>query len=157
MSETPEEPAGPRRVIGTPSPAPAAIDVPAEPAEPPVSLDPPDLAHAKNAERLVAALFLLAFLAGCGFIAAYIGIEIGSATIPKGADAVVAAMRSNYALGTCLAIALLALGAGSIIWVRHLTPDIEIEEERHELESAPADRKAFQRDFAEGAAITQIT
>jgi ubiquinol-cytochrome c reductase iron-sulfur subunit len=157
MSETPEEPSGPRRVIGTPSPAPAAVDVPAEPAQPPVSLDPPDLAHAKNAERLVAALFVIAFLAGCGFIAAYIGLEVGNATLPKGANAVVAAMRSNYALGTALAVALLALGAGSIIWVRHLTPDIEIEEERHELESEPEQRKAFQHDFAEGAAITQIT
>jgi ubiquinol-cytochrome c reductase iron-sulfur subunit len=157
MSETPEEPAGPRRVIGTPSPAPLAVDVQAEPAEPPVSLDPSDPRHAKNAERVVAALFVLAFLAGCGFIAAYIGLEIGNATIPKGANAVVAAARSNYALGTTLAIALLALGTGSMIWVRHLTPNIEIEEERHDLQSKPADRQAFQHEFAEGAAITQIT
>jgi ubiquinol-cytochrome c reductase iron-sulfur subunit len=157
MSETPEEPTGPRRVIGTPSPAPLAVDVRSEPAEPPVSLDPPNPEHAKNAERLVAALFVLAFLAGCAFIAAFVGLEIGTATIPKGANAVVAAFRSNLALGSTLAIALLALGAGSMIWVRHLTPNIEIEEERHDLQSAPADRRGFQSDFAEGAAITQIT
>ena len=69
----------------------------------------------------------------------------------------VAAMRSNYALGAALAVALLALGTGSMIWVRHLTPDIEIEEERHDLPSAPADRAGFKRDFAEGAAISQVT
>jgi len=157
MSETPEEPLGPRRVIGTPSPAPKAVDTHAEPDQSAFSAEPEDTKHAKNAERVVAAFFVLAFLAGCGFIAAYIGLEIGQSTTPKGANAVVAAMRSNYALGTCLAIALLALGAGSLIWVRHLTPNIEIAEERHDLRSAKEDRASFKRDFAEGAAISQVT
>jgi ubiquinol-cytochrome c reductase iron-sulfur subunit len=157
MSETPEEPAGPHRVIGTPFPAPKAVDVAVEPTEPAFSAEPPTPQHAKNAERLVAALFILAFLAGVAFIWAFVAIEIGVSTIPKGANPVVAAMRSNYALGTTLSVALLALGAGSIIWVRHLTPNIEIEEERHDLPSQPQDRKAFSRDFAEGAAISQVT
>jgi len=157
MSETPEEPVGPRRVIGTPPPAPTAVDIAPEPSEPAFSAEPPAPRHAKNAERVAAALFVLAFLAGCGFIAAFISLEVGQATLPKGADTVVAAMRSNLALGTSLSVALLALGAGSIIWVRHLTPDIEIEEERHDLNSTPADRAAFQKEFAEGAAISQVT
>jgi ubiquinol-cytochrome c reductase iron-sulfur subunit len=157
MSETPEEPLGPRRVIGTPSTAPTAVDVAPQPTEAAFSAAPPAPRHAKNAERVAAALFVLAFLAGCGFIAAYVGLEVGQATLPKGANAVVAALRSNMALGTSLTVALLALGAGSIIWVRHLTPDIEIEEQRHDLNSAPADRAAFKKDFAEGAAISQIT
>jgi ubiquinol-cytochrome c reductase iron-sulfur subunit len=157
MSETPEEPVGPRRVIGTPSPAPKAVDVPAEPDRSAFSADPEDTRRAKNAERIVAALFVLAFLAGCGFIAAYVGLEVGQSTIPKGGDDVDAVLRSNYALGSALAVALLALGAGSIIWVRQLTPNIEIAEQRHDLASEPEDRKAFKRDFAEGAAISQIT
>jgi ubiquinol-cytochrome c reductase iron-sulfur subunit len=157
MTEFPEELSGPHRVIGTPSPAPTAVDVQAEPAAPPPVVDPPNAAHAKHAEQLVAVLFVLAFLAGCGFIAAFVGLEVGQATIPKGANAVVAALRSNLALGTSLAVALLALGTGSMIWVRHLTPDIEIAEERHDLSSEPADRKAFQHEFAEGAAISQVT
>src|SRR6201996_8359916 len=144
MSETPEEPAGPRRVIGTPSTAPQAVDVPVEPERPSFSADPENVKQAKNAERLVAALFVLAFIAGCGFIAAYVGLEVGSSTIPKGANDVVAVLRSNMALG-------------SMIWVRHLTPNIEIAEERHELRSEPEERKAFKREFAEGAAISQIT
>jgi ubiquinol-cytochrome c reductase iron-sulfur subunit len=147
--------------VGTPSPTPRAVDIeteePPSPVEAGDSLDPDNPAHAKRAERLVAALFVLAFLAGCGFIAAYVGIEVGSSSIPKGANDVVAVLRSNLALGTTLAIALLALGAGSIIWVRHLTPDIEIEEQRHDLRSQPEDRKEFQRTFAEGAAISQVT
>jgi len=157
MSETPEEPTGRRRVIGTPSTAPTAVDTAPEPTGPAFSAEPPAPRHAKNAERVAAALFVLAFLAGCGFIAAYVGLEVGNATIPNGANAVVAAMRSNLALGTSLTVALLALGAGSIIWVRHLTPDIEIEEERHDLQSTPAERAAFKQDFAEGAAISQVT
>jgi ubiquinol-cytochrome c reductase iron-sulfur subunit len=102
-------------------------------------------------------LFVIAFFAGVGFIAAYVGLEIGISTIPKGANPVVAVLRSNVALGTSLTIALLALGTGSLIWVRHLTPNIEIAEERHDLRSNPEDRKAFQREFAEGAAISQVT
>jgi ubiquinol-cytochrome c reductase iron-sulfur subunit len=104
----------------------------------------------------VAALFILAFLAGVGFLAAYVGLEIGPAA-PKGANDVVAVLRSNLALGTSLAVALLALGTGSIIWVRHLTPDIEIAEQRHELASPPQERREFQKMFAEGAAISQVT
>jgi ubiquinol-cytochrome c reductase iron-sulfur subunit len=157
MSETPEEPTGPRRVIGTPSPAPKAVDVRAEPSQPAFSAEPENERHAKNAERIVAVLFVIAFLAGVGFIAAYVGLEVGIGTIPKGANPVVAVLRSNLGLGTSLAVALLALGAGSLIWVRHLTPNIEIAEERHDLNSDPEDRKAFQREFAEGAAISQVT
>ena len=156
MSEI-EEPAGPRRVIGTPSPAPVAVDTEKAPETPPIVADPPDLRHAKNAERLVAALFILAFVAGCGFIAAFVGIEVGSANIPPGASAVTAAFRSNLALGLTLSVALLAIGAGSLIWVRHLTPDIEIVEERHDLASSPKDRAAFQETFAEGTAVSQVT
>ena len=77
---------------------------------------------------MVAALFTLAFLAGCGFIAAYIGLEVG------GLDST---LRSNLALGTSLAVALLALGFGALIWVRYIMPDVEMVEERHEMRSDP--------------------
>jgi ubiquinol-cytochrome c reductase iron-sulfur subunit len=149
--------AGPKRVIGTPSSAPRAVDAKAvEPQDAADYLptDPSDMHSAKVAERVAAACFVIAFVAGVGFLAAYIGLEVG----PNHAgNAVVAALRSNLALGTSLGVALLALGTGSMIWVRSLTPNIEIEEHRHELASEPEDRRAFQKDFAEGAAITQIT
>jgi ubiquinol-cytochrome c reductase iron-sulfur subunit len=153
MSEN-EEPVGPRRVIGTPAPAPVAVDTEKAPEKPPIVVDPPDIRRAKNAERLVAALFVLAFVAGCGFIAAFVGLEVGGGTSGNVVDAV---FRSNLALGLSLSVALLAIAAGSIIWVRHLTPDIEIEEERHALASSPQDRAAFQETFAEGTARSQIT
>jgi ubiquinol-cytochrome c reductase iron-sulfur subunit len=153
MSEI-EEPAGPRRVIGTPSPAPVAVDTEKAPEKPPIVADPPDMRRAKNAERLVAALFVLAFIAGCGFIAAFVGLEVGGGTSGNVVDAV---FRSNLALGLSLSVALLAIAAGTIIWVRDLTPDIEIEEERHDLASAPEDRAAFQETFVEGTAVSQVT
>ncbi|MBO0820442.1 MAG: (2Fe-2S)-binding protein, partial [Nocardiopsaceae bacterium] len=153
MSETPE---GPNRVIGTPPPAPASVDA-GEPPSERVSLDPPDPAAAKRAERMVALLFIIAFIAGCGFIAAYVGIEVGTAAIPHHANPIVAVLRSNLALGTSLSVALLALGAGCIIWVRHLTPHIESVEQRHEMSSAPSDRRAFKESFAEAAGISQLT
>jgi ubiquinol-cytochrome c reductase iron-sulfur subunit len=148
-----EAPAGPRRVIGTPSPAEARTLLGrsepdgGEVAPRELPADPPDLRKAKIAERVVAACFILAMLAGIGFIAAYIGLEVHSV------DAV---LRSNLALGTSLSIAFLALGIGATIWVRHLMPDVELTEARKPLASPVADRAAFQETFNEGADASQF-
>jgi ubiquinol-cytochrome c reductase iron-sulfur subunit len=103
--------------------------------------------HAKNAERVIAALFILAFISGCGFIAAYVGIEVHSV------DQV---LRSNLALGTSLSVTLLALAAGSLLWVRHVMPDVEIEEERHDMASTPQERAAFQDYAVEAGRASQV-
>ncbi len=103
--------------------------------------------HARNAERLVVFFFLLAFFAGCGFIAAYIGLGVYS--VDK-------SFRSNLALGVALSVTLLSLGMGALIWVRHLMPDVEFVEERHDLRSTDAERAAFQEYFEEGAAASQF-
>jgi ubiquinol-cytochrome c reductase iron-sulfur subunit len=162
MSEI-EDPGGHPRVIGTPSSAPAALDrIPGAdgnghgPAATAPSTDPEDMKRAKRVERLVAALFVLAFFAGVGFIAAYVGIELGPAAGPH-TDLVDEAFRSNLALGLSLSVALLALGTGSMLWVRHLTPNIEVVEHRHELRSEPEDRAKFEQLFKQGAATSQIT
>jgi ubiquinol-cytochrome c reductase iron-sulfur subunit len=162
MSSEIEEPSGPRRVIGTPSTAPAALDQTAgepAPGEAPDELAalpaaPEDPVHAKRIERIIAALFVLAFLAGCGLIAAYVGLEVGGNTSGNVVDAV---FRSNLALGLSLSVVLLSLGIGSMLWVRHLTPNIETVEYRHDLRSAPEDRAKFQEFFAKGAAVSQVT
>jgi ubiquinol-cytochrome c reductase iron-sulfur subunit len=155
----PEEPAdipaGPHRVIGTPSPAEARTllgerageEAGSRPAPQELPTDPPDLDKAKSAERLVAACFILSMLAGIGFIAAYIGLEVHSV------DAV---LRSNLALGLSMSVAFLGLAVGATIWVRHLMPNVEITEERHPMASSPADRKAFAETFAEGAEASQF-
>ena len=158
------EPVAPHRVIGTPPPAPrllgsgdgdtGAVAV-AERTED-ESHDPPDLERAKRVERIVAACFILAFIAGCGFIAAYLGLEVGTNRLGTGDNVVDAALRSNLALGTSLAVTLIALGLGALIWVRQLMPNVEIVEERHDLRSDQADRAAFEGTFKDGAEYSQF-
>ena len=164
-SEVIEVPVAPHRVIGTPPPSPPLLGFQAGDAEGtgrapaggavavaeqaeerlPAESDYPE--RAKHAEKFVAACFTLAFIAGCGFIAAYVGLEVHSV------DKV---LRSNLALGFSLSVALLALGVGAMVWVRQLMPDVEIVEERHDLRSSDADRAAFQEYFEEGAEASQF-
>ena len=156
-------PAAPHRVIGTPPPSPRLLgstvvaehgdagEVAETDGEPHLhGLSPDDprvIVHAKRVERIVAACFTFAFIAGCGFIAAYVGL--GVHTVDK-------TLRSNLALGTSLGLALAALGLGALLWVRHLMPDVEIVEERHELRSDSKDRQAFEQTFKEGTANSQF-
>jgi len=156
-------PAAPHRVIGTPPPSPrllgrgdgeAADQAPggggvavAEHAVEKLPTEPDYPEHAKNAEKIVVALFLLAFVAGCGFIAAYIGL--GVHTVDK-------VFRSNLALGLSLSVTLLALGTGALIWVRHLMPDVELAEERHAMRSTDAERAGFQEYFEEASEASQF-
>ena len=167
MSDETEETPGPlppHRVIGTPPPAPPLLGLgdgrdgkPAgeksdiahagEHFEGELPAVPDNPVRASRAEKLIAALFILAFLAGCGFIAAYVGLEVHS---------VDATLRSNLALGTSLSVVLLALGFGALIWVRHVMPDVETVEERHAPRSETADRQAFEEYFKEGAAASQF-
>jgi len=159
-----EGPVAPHRVIGTPPPSPRLLGSTAvaepegeaavaeeEPGGEHIEGLPPDdprvIEHTKRAERVVAACFTFAFLAGCGFIAAYVGLGVHSV------DKV---LRSNLALGLTLSLTLLALGLGTLIWVRHLMPDVELTEERHDLRSDPTDRKAFDQYFRQGTANSQF-
>jgi ubiquinol-cytochrome c reductase iron-sulfur subunit len=157
-------PVAPHRVIGTPPPSPRLLgstavaeqdDAAAVPADeaagdhveglPPD--DPRVIEHGKRAERVVAACFTFAFFAGCGFVAAYVGLGVHSV------DKV---LRSNLWLGVSLSLALLSLGLGTVIWVRHLMPNVETTEERHDLRSDDKDRRAFDQYFRQGTANSQF-
>src|SRR5258708_26009260 len=104
--ELPEAAAGPHRVIGTPPPAQARTllgEVSGDgrerrPAPRELPADPPNPRRAKKAERIVAALFILSTLAGIGFIAAYVRLEVGS---------VRAVFPSNPALRLSLSVVVL--------------------------------------------------
>ncbi len=166
MSGTEDYPAGlpnggeaepsraPHRVIGTPSPAEQRTLLGAAEQEPTdedreLPPAPADERAARRNTRLVAALFVLSMLASIGFIAAYVGLEVKG----LGLDAV---LRSNLALGLSMAIAFLALGAGAIIWVRAIMPDVQLTEERKPLASKEQDREAFAKTFKEGAEASQF-
>jgi quinol---cytochrome c reductase iron-sulfur subunit len=166
-TEGAEVPARRRRVIGTPPPRPpllgrgdghetrpgggagkaSDVERAGEHFEGKMPTEPEDLARARRAEKIVAACFVLAFLAGCGFIAAYVGL--GVHTVDK-------TLRSNLGLGVSLSVTLLALGLGALLWVRHLMPNVETVEERHELRSDAKDREAFEEYFKEGTATSQF-
>jgi quinol---cytochrome c reductase iron-sulfur subunit len=154
-NEAAEPARAPYRVIGTPPPAEertllgAARVAPAPPAEDtPLPSRPEDLRAAKRNERIIASLFLLAGLASVGFIAAYIGLEVGNSL-----DGV---LRSNLALGGSMAIAFLAMGAGAVLWVRTLMPDVQMQEERKPLASPEAAREEFAETFREGTEASQF-
>src|SRR3984957_10362252 len=152
-ADQPEETAGPRRVIGTPPPAAArTLLAPADDggAQPPVRelpSDPDDPARAKKAELVVAACFILAMLAGFGFLVAYGIVGVGSIT---------GAQHSNLLLGGTLSITLLLLGIGATIWVRQLMPTVELTEQRHVMASDPKDKAAFKETWDEGAETSQF-
>jgi ubiquinol-cytochrome c reductase iron-sulfur subunit len=143
----------PRRVIGTPPPADARSmlgDVDrreSRRARRWLPAGPPNLRQAKKAERIAAALFILSTLAGIGFIAAYVGLEVGS---------VDSAFRSNLALGLSMSVVFLGLAVGAVIWVRYIMPDVELTEERHPMASTPEERQAFAETFEQGAEASQF-
>jgi ubiquinol-cytochrome c reductase iron-sulfur subunit len=141
-----QEAGRPYRVIGTPPPAAARTllgpGYGGGRGPSPAAIEPADDAKAKNAERTVAFLFIFSMLASIGFIAAYIGLPVGSLT---------RTFHSNLALGAAMTVAFLAMAVGAVIWVRRLMPDAEVTEARKPLASAPEDRKAFEETFMEGA------
>ncbi|MGA2824606.1 MAG: Rieske 2Fe-2S domain-containing protein [Streptosporangiaceae bacterium] len=175
LENTPEERHAPHRVIGTPSPAhgllteagpgeragrggtepysPGEAEGPGTPELHELPADPPDLKAAKSWERVAAALFLISALASAGFVAAYVGLEIGN----KNGNVVDATLRSNLGLGSAMALAFLAIGVGMVIWVRYIMPPVELTEERHPMASNPEDRSAFAQTLIEGAETSQIT
>ncbi len=153
-----DAPAGPRhRVIGTPppaearsmlgTPAPGTAGGPPPPRQRELPAEPADMTAARRAERVVVACFLIATLAGLGFIAAYLIFPVHSVT---------RVLYSNLALGATMALAFLALGAGAVFWVRRLMPWVELTEARKPLRSSPQDRAAFAETFEEGAEASQF-
>jgi ubiquinol-cytochrome c reductase iron-sulfur subunit len=161
-----EQPGRPHRVIGTPSPAtsynvlgesehggasgrtlldPAASEG-KQPA--PYRVLPGDEAKEKRAEKWVAFYFLLAMVAGIGFIAAYVGLEVHSLN---------STLHSNLALGGALTVVMLAMGVGMVIWVRRLMPDVEVTEARKPVASTVEARQEFQETFMEGAEQSGFT
>ncbi|MGA8247316.1 MAG: Rieske 2Fe-2S domain-containing protein [Nocardioides sp.] len=91
----------------------------------------------KRAERQVATLFLLATLGAVAFVVSYFVFKIGDHPSTFGSLG-----ASNVALGVCLAVTLLGMGAGMIQWARKLMGDHEIVEMRHTASSPPEDREA---------------
>ncbi|GII55441.1 cytochrome bc1 complex Rieske iron-sulfur subunit [Planotetraspora thailandica] len=133
----------PARVIGTPpSNGPILGGEPVHEVKDVPGVIPPDPISARKAERVVALLFTITFLAGVAFIASYVIFQVG--TIDKTA-------ASNYALGSSLSIALLSLAAGITVWVRRIMPKYNLVQERHPMASEPETAEYVEETFLQGA------
>jgi ubiquinol-cytochrome c reductase iron-sulfur subunit len=90
----------------------------------------------KRAERRVAMLFTLAALAGVGFIVAFVAIPYRW-HLPG--------TPQNFrfytpALGVLLAIMMIAMGAGLVLWAKWLMPEEEVVQDRHDEPSSEEDK-----------------
>ncbi|MFC6085356.1 cytochrome bc1 complex Rieske iron-sulfur subunit [Sphaerisporangium aureirubrum] len=135
----------PHRVIGTPvQPGTATLGAPAKVTPPVVheGVQFPDERGARKAERVVALIFVIAFLASAAFIASYVVFQVG--TIEK-------TQISNLALGGSLSVALLALAIGVVVWVRRLMPKYTLVQDRHTMATGPAVRQEIAATFLQGA------
>jgi ubiquinol-cytochrome c reductase iron-sulfur subunit len=133
----------PKRVIGTPPPVDTILgeEPVREPAATP-GVKFQDEATARKAERVVAFLFTITFLAGVAFIASYVAFQVG--TIDRTAV-------SNLALGGSLTVALLSLALGITVWVRGIMPKYNLVQERHLMASDSATREYVSETFLQGA------
>ncbi|MFJ2029232.1 ubiquinol-cytochrome c reductase iron-sulfur subunit [Streptosporangium sp. NPDC087985] len=141
----------PRRVIGTPSPATDTSLLGAE--ERAGDIDVPGVtlqneATAKKGEKIAALCFLVALLAGIGFIVAYVAFQVGD--IHK-------TQTSTLALGSALTVALLALAAGLVVWVRMIMPKYDLVQERHPMASDSPTRSYVAETFTQGVSESGIT
>jgi ubiquinol-cytochrome c reductase iron-sulfur subunit len=136
----------PRRVIGTPPPMGDHSALGVRPsAEEPIVYEGatfPDPKTARKGERIAALLFLVSFVAAVAFIVSYVVLQVG--TIDR-------TQVSNLALGFSLTVALLALAAGIVVWVRLMMPKYNVVQERHPMVSAPEVRDEIAKTFVQGA------
>ncbi len=102
---------------------------------------------AKRSERVVAGLFTLSMLSTIGFIASYVAFPVDKIVyvFPIGH---VSAL--NLSLGLTLGLALFCIGAGAIHWARTLMTDVEVPEERHDIEATPEVREELLAGFQDG-------
>ena len=87
---------------------------------------------ARRAERQVATMFLLSMLFVVLFVVAYVAID-PTAVVYIPVMGTVGA--SNVALGFTLGMAILLVGTGAIQWAKKLMPDVEVVQERHDMNS----------------------
>jgi ubiquinol-cytochrome c reductase iron-sulfur subunit len=108
----------------------------------PTDVDP---AAEKRAERQVAMLFGISALFAVLFCVAYFALDIG-----KNPDVFLDLGASTVALGACLGLCLLSIGAGLIQWSRKLMSDHEIVEYRHPASSSEEERAEAVAAFEQG-------
>ena len=108
--------------------------------------EPLSVDEEKFAEKQVAGLFLLATIAALWTCVAYF-------VIPEHRRL---GQLMNYSLGGGLAVALLALGAGFVLWAKKLLPHDKAVQERHALHSPEEEELLAEETFFKGFQSTGL-
>ena len=91
--------------------------------------------HARNAEKQVAAMFLLSIVGAVIAVWGYVAFPI--------IDGDLSATRNNALwMGLGMALSLLGIGFGAVHWAKTLMPDNEVSEPRHRARSSEEARAA---------------
>lgn len=106
----------------------------------------------KRVERAVASCFLISALAGVGFIVAFVAIPF-KWHLPG--------TPQNFrfytpALGGLLAIMLLFLGIGLVLWAKWLMPEEEAVQDRHDVPSSEEDKLMTEATLVVGLSDTGL-
>jgi ubiquinol-cytochrome c reductase iron-sulfur subunit len=102
---------------------------------------------AKRAERQVASMFMLSIVFVILFVIAFVGIDKSTAIYIPVLGVVGA---SQVALGFTMGMAILLIGAGAIQWAKKLMPDVEVVQQRHDMNSEPADAAEAAANYERG-------
>jgi ubiquinol-cytochrome c reductase iron-sulfur subunit len=145
MSDSFDGPDRPRRQIGRRAPEDTAPDTDLATRDEHstdadsfhVDVDPRE---DKFAEWQVSGLFILGMLATVAFVIAYFAVSIRDNI----------GMDSNRWLGASLAVALVAIGAGMIVWAKKLLPHEKAIQARHAFHSTPEEEKIAEDTFLAG-------
>jgi ubiquinol-cytochrome c reductase iron-sulfur subunit len=113
------------------------------------SSEPTELAQVKRSERVIGLLFLLSGAASIGFCLIWFFTSV------SGHD-LVHLQHMNFAMGGALAVVLGGIGAGFILWAKHLVPHVKYVQDREALYSEPEDQVAAEDVFLQGVEATGI-
>lgn len=108
----------------------------------------------KRAERTVAAMFVIAFLAAVGFIIVFCGAVPFQWHLPGQGS-------QNFRfftplLGGLLGLSLAAIGIGTVLWAKWLLPEEEVVQDRHDTGPAEADQILTSATLVQGFHDTGI-
>jgi ubiquinol-cytochrome c reductase iron-sulfur subunit len=104
--------------------------------------------EARRAERKVSALFLLSVVGVIGFVVTFFKVPFKFDEPDN--------IFFTPLLAIFMALALIGLGAGQVLWAKTLMYDEETVQERHEMSSTPEDRAATAELLARGGAETGL-
>lgn len=117
----------------------------ADPLGPPRELTPQE---SKAAERKVSALFLLSVVGVVGFVFVY---AFGEETYGLANNELYTPL-----LGVFMALALLGIGAGAVLWAKLLMPHEAAVQDRHDLASPAEERAATAAALKDGVAQANL-